>query len=398
MVRAVRGRDDAPAGEPRDTATVLRGLHRGPRPPANAAALPADACAPGDRADRLGRALDDLRLVPVAEKFGLADAFDHLTVARVPAAHRYPLAMAVPKALLTAGLAIDLRDAPAVPPSTARWLGIPRARTLAWDEDAAFAALRVQGPNAGLLRRDGGRYVVDLRILEGIPVRRIASSTAASPRSTASCVRSGSRSRADHRGRRARVGRRPPRVRLRGPARARGGEPLPVDDVVGEKLLLATLRCLDERHPVRRLLEPHFAGTLQANENSGARRLGPRGSSTGASPPGGRGWPSSSAAGSRPGPGTAVLPRDLRDRGVLDLPAYPYRDDGMVLWEALERYAAAVVDAWSPGRGASPPTPIAGRGRRSSAGGCRRSRSSRPARRCPRSRRRRCSWWSRTRW
>jgi hypothetical protein len=253
--------------------------------------------------------------------------------------------MALPKALLAYGLAVDLSDAPRH--ATLR-LGTPAGRRLGWDRPEAFAALRVQGPNAGWIRRDGGRYVVDLRILDRIPVRpgRAVHGVLAAFDDDL----------------------RPLGIEVAGRWVA-AGDPewdaarrafacadLHVHEavshflwthVVGEELLLATLRQLDARHPIRRLLEPHFVGTLQANENSGTRLLGPDGFF-------GRcfsaGWTGIAELLRR---GRAawswdrlVLPRDLRERGVLDLPRYPLRDDGMLLWDALERYAGAVIDAW----------------------------------------------------
>ena len=41
------------------------------------------------------------------------------------------------------------------------------------------------------------------------------------------------------------------------------------------------------------------------------------------------------------------LPRDLEDRGVADpeaLPHYYYRDDAMLLWEAIKKYVSTVIE------------------------------------------------------
>lgn len=329
-------------------AAFARRLHRAPRPP------PSDPCLPHADPDPLARRArlqDPLPLVPLTRKFGLDDGPDHLTVAEVPREHRYGLALGVPKALLVAGLAVDLGALTGLP-DTARWLGVPAARRHGWDGDAAFAALRLQGPNAHWLRRDDRRgYVVDLRILADLPRRE--------GRWIGPCL---ARFDADLRPLGIEVdGRWVPRD---DPGWALARRRFQCADLhvheavshflwthlVGEKLLLATLRRLDRDHPVRRLLEPHFAGTLQANENSGSRLLGPTGFFARCFS---AGWPGIAELLRR---GEAawrherlVLPRDLRERGVLDLPAYPYRDDGLLLWDAVDRYVGAVVDAWYPG-------------------------------------------------
>jgi hypothetical protein len=321
-------------------ARVGLALHRAPAPPPAPPSLPGAAARGGD----------PIPLVPIAQKFGLSDGFDHLTPAELPRSHRYPPAMALPKALLVAGLAVDLRDLPASAPDPARWLGTPASRRWGWDRPEAFAALRVQGPNAGWLRRDGDGYVVDLRILADLPRRP--------DRRVDGCLAAFD---GDLRPRFVEVAGR--RVSPDDPGwdlarRAFACADLHVHEavshflwthVVGEKLLLATLRQLHRDHPVRRLLEPHFAGTLQANENSGSRLLGEQGFF-------GRcfsaGWPGIAELLRRGAERwrweRLILPQDLRERGVTELPDYPYRDDGLLLWDAVERYVGAVVRAWYP--------------------------------------------------
>jgi hypothetical protein len=270
-------------------------------------------------------------------------------------------------------LSIDLRSgAPARRFGTGRWLGTTRGVELGWDSDAAFAPLRLQGPNPAWIRRApdlaplavGARadpervFAVDFRaLLDDLPVRpgRFVHPCAAlfvddgGLRALGVRIRTAASDQwvaADGSERWARA------------RRAFHCADLHVHEavshflwthVLGEKLLVATLRRLDERHPVRRLLAPHFVGTLQANENSGRRLLGSDGFFAGCFS---AGWPGIAELLRRGDRAwryeRTLLPRDLAERGVLQLEAYPYRQDGLLLWGALERYTTGVVEAWYP--------------------------------------------------
>jgi hypothetical protein len=303
-----------------------------------------------------------LRLVSISERFGLADGFEHQTLAALPADQHYRPAMALPKSLLAMALAIDVTTgAPASPFEASRWLGAPRSAQLDWSADSAFTALRAQGPNPAWLRRapelahlvgTDEVYAVDYRaLLEGLPTRpgRSLSACAAIFVKSASGLRaSGAVIDGLH-------------VPATDPRWARARRyfhcaELHVHEAVshflwthvfGEKLLVATLRHLDVRHPVRRLLEPHFDGTLQANENSGRRLLGVGGFFDTCFSAGWRGV----AELLRRGDDAwrferMVVPRDLESRGVAGLEGYAYAEDALGYWRALERYAGGVIDAW----------------------------------------------------
>jgi arachidonate 15-lipoxygenase len=108
--------------------------------------------------------------------------------------------------------------------------------------------------------------------------------------------------------------------------------------------VIATQRCLPDNHPLSLLLRPHFEGTLAINDaaqriliarNGGvdhllsttidnARVLAAIGVQT-------------------YGFNTAMLPKQLKERGVDDpavLPVYPYRDDALLVWNAIHQWVS----------------------------------------------------------
>ncbi len=312
-------------------------------------------------------------LVQIGQKLGLDPCFEHDTVVATPASDRYPLIVLVPKLAVMAALAIPVTSPRRFPDlaaaaTLARRFGNPRALAERWDGDAAFAELRVAGPNPAWLRREpspdeavqalsgdaSDLFVVDYRPwLRGLPC--------APGRFMAPCAAVFR----EHEGRLHTLG-----IVLEGP----GGTQLARPDgtpgwqlakmffgnaevlvheaashflwthVVGERLLLATRRHLDDAHPVSRLLAPHAHFTLQANENSGSRLLGPEGFFQRCFS---AGWTGTVELLRR---GQAafrfeqlVLPRELASRGVNGLGHYPYRDDALATWNALSRYVAGAL-------------------------------------------------------
>lgn len=117
-----------------------------------------------------------------------------------------------------------------------------------------------------------------------------------------------------------------------------------------EPFVVATERQLDRHHPLFRLLRPHFEGTLFINNSAHCALIAPRGTVDrlmSGSIEASRG---AAVAGLQDLPFTrAGLPQDLADRDMED-PAldYPYRDDGRLLWAALERWVGACVQAAYP--------------------------------------------------
>ena len=109
-----------------------------------------------------------------------------------------------------------------------------------------------------------------------------------------------------------------------------------------EAFVLATHRQLSARHPLYVLLKPHFEGTLAINESANSTLLAPGGGVDTVL--------AGTIAASRALAANAAsewhlerarLPDDLAARGVDDtqaLPHYPYRDDGLLVWEAIEAW------------------------------------------------------------
>lgn len=118
---------------------------------------------------------------------------------------------------------------------------------------------------------------------------------------------------------------------------------------VMEPFVMATMRNLPDPHPVYKLLRRHFRYTLAINE--GARKvllaeggvfddfIATGGPSKGHVQLGQKGFRRWKLADNKPRP-------DFERRGVLDpavLPYYPYRDDALALWDALETYVGEVL-------------------------------------------------------
>jgi len=122
---------------------------------------------------------------------------------------------------------------------------------------------------------------------------------------------------------------------------------LPLDAVV-----LATHRQLARRHPVFILLSPHLEGTLSINESANTSLLAPEGgveivmagtieASRAIAAKAASEWSLDDAA----------FPRDLELRGVADadaFPNYPYRDDGLLVWSAIEDWVASYLALYYP--------------------------------------------------
>lgn len=117
-----------------------------------------------------------------------------------------------------------------------------------------------------------------------------------------------------------------------------------------EPFVMAAMRNLSDAHPVYKLLRRHFRYTLAINEGARSTLLAEGGVfddfiATGGPDKG-------HVALGRKGFGLWKLadakPRvDFERRGVLDpaiLPYYPYRDDALAIWDALEEYVAGVLN------------------------------------------------------
>uniref|UniRef100_UPI002E37849D lipoxygenase family protein n=1 Tax=Nostoc sp. CMAA1605 TaxID=2055159 RepID=UPI002E37849D len=113
---------------------------------------------------------------------------------------------------------------------------------------------------------------------------------------------------------------------------------------------IATHRQLPNSHPLYLLLTPHFEGTLAINDAAQRALIAPFG--------GVDTLLSSTIDNSRVltvlglqtyGFNHAMLPKQFQQRGVDDanlLPVYPYRDDGLLLWDAIHQWVADYIQIY----------------------------------------------------
>lgn len=115
--------------------------------------------------------------------------------------------------------------------------------------------------------------------------------------------------------------------------------------LVIEAFVLATRRCLAPNHPLNILLLPHFEGTLFINDQAQKRLVtdqAPVDALLAGNINSSRQFSVQSVQ--KFNFNQAMLPMTFADRGVDDtnlLPSYPYRDDGLLIWNAIKKW---VVD------------------------------------------------------
>ncbi|MGK3963443.1 lipoxygenase family protein [Sorangium sp. So ce118] len=118
---------------------------------------------------------------------------------------------------------------------------------------------------------------------------------------------------------------------------------------VMEPFVMATMRNLSDQHPVYKLLRRHFRYTLAINEGARVTLLDEGGVFDDFIATGGpdRGHVQLGKKGFQRWKLIDNMPRvDFERRGVLDpavLPYYPYRDDALALWDAIEEYVGGVL-------------------------------------------------------
>ena len=116
-----------------------------------------------------------------------------------------------------------------------------------------------------------------------------------------------------------------------------------------ENFWIATVRNLSDNHPVRKFLTPHFHFCLNANANSNQILLGENGIFAELFSAGREGtirlFEKGEALWSLD---WATLPALLARNDTHDLPGYLYRDDGMLIWQAVEAYAGGYIHLYYP--------------------------------------------------
>jgi hypothetical protein len=117
--------------------------------------------------------------------------------------------------------------------------------------------------------------------------------------------------------------------------------------LVMEPMIVATNRQLSSVHPVYKLLKPHFRFHLAINSLARSTLLAPEGAVVETSP---LQYQSLLVLAQRTFKtwrfDRSSLPKLLHDRGIDDpkhLPGYFYRDDGLLLWEAITTWVGDVI-------------------------------------------------------
>ena len=115
---------------------------------------------------------------------------------------------------------------------------------------------------------------------------------------------------------------------------------------------VATMRNLPDPHPVYKLLRPHFRYTMAINSRARASLINRGGIIDKIFAIGGDG---KEELFRRAAQAYSVhwtnIKRSIKERGVDDpdkLPGYYYRDDGLKIWNALEKFVHSIVDEFYP--------------------------------------------------
>lgn len=114
-----------------------------------------------------------------------------------------------------------------------------------------------------------------------------------------------------------------------------------------EPFVVTTHRQLASRHPLYRLLMPHFEGTLNINKSAVEDLIAPKGKVDQVMAPEIESvWKATVEGVESYLFDKAWLPKTFEARGVDDkelLPHYPYRDDGMLYWNAIHEWVSDYV-------------------------------------------------------
>ncbi|XP_047429797.1 hydroperoxide isomerase ALOXE3-like [Mugil cephalus] len=118
--------------------------------------------------------------------------------------------------------------------------------------------------------------------------------------------------------------------------------------ILAEVFAVATLRSFPVIHPLYKLLIPHFRYTLHVNTLSRIILLGPDGALTMSSP----GYDGlielMRRSLSEMTYSSLCLPDNITARGLESVPNFYYRDDGLKLWDIINRFVRTLVEYYYP--------------------------------------------------
>ncbi|XP_063055280.1 polyunsaturated fatty acid lipoxygenase ALOX15B-like [Engraulis encrasicolus] len=114
--------------------------------------------------------------------------------------------------------------------------------------------------------------------------------------------------------------------------------------LLAEVFTVATLRNLPPPHPLYKLLFPHMRYTLQINSMARGQLISPNGSITTYAGVGGESLKEvlkrATAALTY---SSLCLPDNIKERGLETVPNYYYRDDGLKLWNIVNKYVEGIL-------------------------------------------------------
>uniref|UniRef100_A0A8C5WC36 Uncharacterized protein n=1 Tax=Leptobrachium leishanense TaxID=445787 RepID=A0A8C5WC36_9ANUR len=115
--------------------------------------------------------------------------------------------------------------------------------------------------------------------------------------------------------------------------------------LLAEVFSIASSRNLPMQHPLSKLLLPHFRYTLDINVEARTKLVGPGGIFDKAAVTGNGGVPILLKKAVEELTYTSLcLPDDLKDRGIESIPKHYYREDGMKIWSAMEKFVSDIVN------------------------------------------------------